>query len=140
MGGNKATLCVPISLLSLHSYLTASSICSKEKQDSNCALAAICSRFSGTSLTSNLFLIFPHQPQECSLYFNIFVSKYITQSDSHIQEKTLNHLSVVLSVVIILQGFQPGSYDQHVMLRLDLHLSSGKACSSAKLGPGGLPS
>lgn len=31
---------------------------------------------------------FSHQPQKCSLYFNIFVSKCMSQSGSHIQEKS----------------------------------------------------
>lgn len=41
---------------------------------------------------------------------------------SHTRE-TLKHLSAVLSVAIFLQVFHPGSYDQHVMVRLGLHLS-----------------
>lgn len=35
---------------------------------------------------------FSHQPQKCSLYFNIFVSKSISQSDSHTEEESQNIL------------------------------------------------
>lgn len=130
VGRNKAALCVRISLLS--------SICSKRKQDSNSSVPAICPRFSGTSLTLNLFLIFSSSTTRMFPIFQHFcVQMQPPIWFSHTRE-TLKHLSVVLSVLIFLQVFHPGSNDQHMMVRLGLHLSSGEACSSAEFGPGGL--
>lgn len=62
---------------------------------------------------------FSHQPQKCSLYFNIFVSKCITQSDSQTQGKKITkQLPVVLSVIIfkILEHSSQLMWQMHVKL------------------------
>lgn len=87
-------------------------ICSKKKQDSNCSLAAICPRFSGTNFTSNLFLILSPIDHKNVPYMSTFLCPNTSPDPSGTHKNILNCLPVAVPV-IILQVFQHGSCDRH---------------------------